>query len=151
LKIRILSPWKQDGPLKSREDEYLKRLKRYASLEVSEIKGEKGESTQAVEREGEKLLDHVKKGSFLVVLTEGGQSFDSVEFSKWLEEKGLRGRSDITFIVGGAAGIGKELAKGADMKLSLSPMTFPHQLARVILVEQIYRALTIIKGEPYHK
>jgi len=151
LKIRILSPWKQEGPLKSREDEYLKRVKRYASLEVSEIRGEKGESAQAVEKEGGRLLDHAKKGSYLVALTEGGRNFDSVDFSKWIEEMGLRGRSDITFIVGGAAGIGEELAKRVDMKLSLSPMTFPHQLARFILVEQIYRAFTIIKGEPYHK
>lgn len=151
MKIRILSPWKQSGLLKEQEREYLKRLKRYTPIEVEEIKGAKGESREAVRKEGERLLARVREGSFLAALTERGTVFDSPGFSGWLEQMAVEGLSGITFVIGGAAGLDKSVVERADMRLSLSPMTLPHQLARLVLIEQIYRAFTIIRGEPYHK
>ncbi len=151
MKISILSPWKQAKDLKAREEDYLKRLRRHASVTIEEIKGAKGEKKEAVRKEGEFLLAKLRRGSYIVALTEDGKSHDSRQFSKWLEVMGLQGRSDITFVIGGAAGLSREILDKADARLSLSAMTFPHQLARLVLVEQIYRAFTLIKGEPYHK
>ena len=151
MKIKILSPWKQDAELKAREENYIKRLRRHASLELVEIKGEKGCDRTSVEKEGKKLLAHIDKVTFLVALTEWGKTFSSTEFSGWIEDMGIKGRSDVTFVVGGAAGIGTAVMEAADLELSLSPMTFPHQMAKLILIEQIYRAFSIINKEPYHK
>ena len=151
MKIRIISPWKQEGVFSKKESEYLKRLQNDAKIFVDEIKGEQGEGAEALKKEGKKLLSRVSKGSFLVALSEKGKGYDSPAFSMWLGEMGLKGRSDITFVIGSAAGLDSSLVEKADMLLSLSPMTFPHQMARVMLVEQIYRAFTLIKGGPYHK
>lgn len=151
MKLRIISPWKQSGLLKDSEKEYLKRINRYASIELAEIKGVKGEDREAIKREGERILSRVQENSYLVALTERGRGFDSAEFSRWLEEMAVKGTSYITFIVGGAAGLDDSVLGKADMTLSLSPMTLPHQLARLVFIEQLYRAFTIIKGESYHK
>ena len=151
MKIRILSPWRQEGFFREKEGEYLKRLTTNIKVEIEELKGEKGEGKGALRREGEKLLSRIGKGTYLVVMTEEGKPFDSISFSKWLESMALKGRSDITFIVGSSAGFDDEVINKGDMLMSLSPMTFPHQMARVILIEQIYRAFTLIKGSPYHK
>jgi 23S rRNA (pseudouridine1915-N3)-methyltransferase len=151
LKISILSPWKQAADFREREGNYLKRLRRHASVTIEEIKGAKGEKKEAVRKEGEFLLAKLRRGSYIVALSEDGKTHDSRQFSKWLEAMGLQGRSDITFVIGGAAGLSREILDKADARLSLSAMTFPHQLARLVLVEQIYRAFTLIKGEPYHK
>ncbi|MDT8317737.1 MAG: 23S rRNA (pseudouridine(1915)-N(3))-methyltransferase RlmH [bacterium] len=151
MKIRIISPWKQEDAFGKKESEYLKRLQNDAKIVVDEIKGEQGEGPDALKKEGKKLLSRVSKGSFLVALSEKGKSFDSMAFSRWLEEMGIKGRSDITFVIGSSAGLDSSLVEEAHMLLSLSPMTFPHQMARVMLVEQIYRAFTLIKGGPYHK
>lgn len=151
MKLRILSPWKQEKRHKELEDDYLKRLKRYAAIDIEEIKGVKGDNRQATQREGQKILSHIKGRPFTVALSEGGKTFDSVGFSVWLENLTMQGKSDITFVIGGAAGLHETVIKESDFNLSLSLMTFPHRLTRVILIEQIYRALTLIKGEPYHK
>jgi 23S rRNA (pseudouridine1915-N3)-methyltransferase len=151
LKIRIISPWKQEGAFSKKESEYLKRLQNNAKIFVDEIKGEQGEGADALKKEGKKLLSKVSKGSFLVALSERGKNFDSLGFSSWIEQMGLKGRSDITFVIGSAAGLDSSVIERADMLLSLSRMTFPHQMARLMLVEQIYRAFTLIKGGPYHK
>ena len=151
MKVRILSPWKQGSKHQELEENYLKRLKRYTTIEIEEIKGVKGEDRQATQREGEKILSHIKGSPFIVALTENGKAYDSVGFSRWLEKLTIQGKSDITFVIGGAAGLHEAVIKTSHFNLSLSPMTFPHRLTRVILIEQIYRALTLIKGEPYHK
>ncbi len=151
MKIRIISPWKQEDVFSKKESEYLKRLQGSAKVFVDEIKGEQGEGADALKKEGKKLLSKVSGGSFLVALSERGKSFDSLGFSGWIEQMGLKGRSDITFVIGSAAGLDSSVVERADMLLSLSPMTFPHQMARLMLVEQIYRAFTLIKGGPYHK
>lgn len=151
MKISILSAWKQAADLREKEEDYLKRIRRHAGVEVIEVKGEKGDSREGLKKEGERLLSKTGKESLIVALAEGGKSFDSEGFSRWLEEQALKGRSRIDFIIGSAAGMDKALLNRAETTLSLSPMTYPHQLARLMLIEQIYRAFTILKGEPYHK
>jgi len=97
------------------------------------------------------FLLHIKARPFIVALGEGGKALDSVGFSRWLENLAGKGMTDITFIVGGSSGLDESVIHRSDFNLSLSPMTFPHRLARVMLIEQVYRAFTLIKGESYHK
>ena len=129
----------------------MKRFGRYAGVELIEVKGEKGEAREGLKKEGERLLSKIGRETLLVALTEQGESIDSKTFSRWIEAQALQGRSDIAFVIGSAAGMDAAVLSRAEKKLSLSPMTYPHQLARLMLIEQIYRAFTIIKGEPYHK
>ncbi len=151
MKIRILSAWKQAGDLREREADYLKRLGRYAGIELIEVKGEKGDGKEGLKKEGKRLLSKIGKETLLVALTERGETFGSKTFSRWLEDQALKGMSDLTFVIGSAAGMDEALLDRAEKTLALSQMTYPHQLARLMLIEQIYRAFTIIKGEPYHK
>ena len=125
--------------------EYLKRIKIYAKIEVKEIL-----ECKTVEEEGKKLLAQVPKESFVIVLDVGGEELNSEEFAKKLDELTLRGKSNITFIIGGAFGISEEVRNIANFRLSLSKMTFTHQMARFLIVEQIYRAFKINRGENYH-
>lgn len=125
--------------------EYLKRIKIYAKIEVKEIL-----ECKTVEEEGKKLLAQVPKESFVIVLDVGGEELNSEEFAKKLDELTLRGKSNITFIIGGAFGISEEVRNVANFRLSLSKMTFTHQMARFLIVEQIYRAFKINRGENYH-
>ena len=125
--------------------EYLKRIKIYAKIEVKEIL-----ECKTVEEEGKKLLAQVPKESFVIVLDVGGEELNSEEFAKKLDELTLRGKSNITFIIGGAFGISEEVKNVANFRLSLSKMTFTHQMARFLIVEQIYRAFKINRGENYH-
>lgn len=151
MKIRILSAWKQAGDLREKESEYLKRIGHYAGVELIEVKGEKGDGKEGLKKEGKRLLSKIGRETLLVALTEGGETFDSQAFSRWIEDQGLKGRPDIAFVIGSAAGMDEAILDRAEKTLSLSQMTYPHQLARLMLIEQIYRAFTIIKGEPYHK
>lgn len=126
--------------------EYLKRLRSFAKMEVHEIL-----ECRTIEEEGKKILSQVPKNSWLCVLDVKGNSITSEKFADKISELNLHGISNITFIIGGAFGISEEVRKAADFLLSLSEMTFTHQMARLILLEQIYRAFKIIHGEPYHK
>ena len=128
--------------------EYSKRLSRYCKLEIVQVADEKtpdGASeaveTQIKEKEGERILSNIKDGSFVVALAINGNMLDSEELAA----------SQIVFIIGGSLGLSNQVLARADYKLSFSKMTFPHQLMRVILLEQIYRSYRIIQGEPYHK
>ena len=103
------------------------------------------------QKEGERILRYVREDAYVVTLEIGGQMLDSVEFSRKLERLGIQGKSHITFIIGGSIGLSPEVSSRADYALSFSKMTFPHQLMRVILLEQIYRGYRIMAGEPYHK
>ena len=139
-------------------DEYSKRLSRYCKLEVKEVADEKtpdGASEtveeQIKEKEGERLLKQMKDGSFIIALAIQGKKLDSVAFSQKIGTLGLHGVSDIGFVIGGSLGLSDAVLSRADMLLSFSDMTFPHQLMRVILLEQVYRAYRISSGEPYHK
>lgn len=134
---------------------YIKLLDRYCSLEIKYIKEEKlNEGKNEVEvlrRESERIIEEVRTGDFLVILDKRGKKFSSKDFAKFMEA--YYDRSDVTlhFVIGGAIGVAEEILKFADMKLSFSEMTFPHQLAVVIFLEQFYRAISLIQGLPYHK
>ena len=138
--------------------EYEKRLSRYCKLEIIEVADEKtpDNASETVERqikekEAERMEKYLKEGAFVCALAIDGKQLDSVELSEKVESLGTGGISHIIFLIGGSLGMSDELLKRADMKLSFSRMTFPHQLMRVILLEQIYRAYRIMNHEPYHK
>ena len=126
-------------------NEFLKRNKPFAKIEVAEIP-----ECRTIDEEGAKLLAQVLRDSFIIALDVAGESLTSEEFAEKIATLNLRGVSNITFIIGGAFGLSDEVRRAADFRLSLSKMTFTHQMARFILVEQIYRAFKIIRGEPYH-
>lgn len=138
--------------------EYSKRLSRYCKLDIIQVADEKtpdGASAaleeQIKEKEGERILSNIKDGAFVVPLAIEGTMLDSVELASKIEKWGVSGISQIVFIIGGSLGLSKAVLARADYKLSFSRMTFPHQLMRVILLEQLYRSYRIIQGEPYHK
>lgn len=139
-------------------EEYAKRLSRYCKLSIIEVPDEKApenlsdkEMDQVKKTEGENLLKNIKEGMYVIALDIKGKMLDSEAFAVHLKNLGVEGNSNIAFIIGGSLGLSEEVLKRADFRLSFSPMTFPHQLMRVILLEQIYRGFRIIKGEPYHK
>lgn len=138
--------------------EYSKRLSRYCKLEIIQVADEKtpdGASEtveeQIKEKEGERILSNIKEGSFVVALAINGAMLDSVELAEKIEKWGVSGISQIVFVIGGSLGLSSQVLARADYKLSFSKMTFPHQLMRVVLLEQIYRSYRIIQNEPYHK
>ena len=125
--------------------EYLKRIKKFATIEVREVS-----ECRTVEEEGQKILSLVPKDSWLCVLDVSGAALSSEDFAKKIAALALSGTSNLTFAIGGAFGLSEELRRAASFRLSLSEMTFTHQMARLILVEQIYRAFKINRHEPYH-
>lgn len=138
--------------------EYAKRLGRYCKLEILEVMDEKipdgaGKALEDAvkQKEGEKLLSRLREGAYVIALELEGKKLDSMAFSERLEKLGVHGVSHIVFIIGGSLGLSEEVKKRADEAISFSDMTFPHQLMRVILLEQIYRGYRIINREPYHK
>lgn len=138
--------------------EYTKRLSRYCSLSITEVADEKTkEQASDVEcaiikdREGERILKSIREDGYVIALAIDGKNLDSVDLSKKIENLALTGKSNLYFVIGGSLGLSDEVMKRADYKLSFSRMTFPHQLMRVILLEQIYRSYRIINHEPYHK
>lgn len=159
MNIKIIAVGKlKENYLKEGIAEYLKRLKPYAKVEIIEVAEEKepANASPADEimikgREGERILEKVKPGSYLIALAIDGKQLSSEELADKLDNLALEGKSDIAMVIGGSLGLSEEVLKKADFKLSFSKMTFPHQLMRLILMEQIYRAFKIIKGEPYHK
>ena len=144
--------------LKDAITEYGKRLSRYCKLEVIEVADEKtpDQASEAVEdairaKEGERLLKHIRDDMYVITLEIGGKMLTSEEFAEKIETLGVQGKSSIAFVIGGSIGLGKEVLRRSDFALSFSKMTFPHQLMRVVLLEQVYRGYRIINGEPYHK
>ena len=139
-------------------EEYSKRLSKYCKLEIKEAADEKtpDRASDTVnrmikEKEGDRLLSFIKDDSYVIALAIDGKMLDSVELSEKIDNLMLSGKSDIVFVIGGSLGLDKRVLDRADYKLSFSKMTFPHQLMRVILLEQIYRSFRIMKNEPYHK
>ena len=126
-------------------EEYLKRIKIFAKVEVREIS-----ECRTVDEEGKKLLAQVPRDSFLIVLDVAGNALTSEQLAEKISALTLRGVSDITFLIGGAFDLSEEVRRAAGLRLSLSKMTFTHQMARLIIAEQIYRAFKINRGEPYH-
>ena len=138
--------------------EFSKRLSGYCRLEIIEVADEKtpdsaGEALeeQIKKKEASRILKYIKEDAFLFTLEIQGKQYDSVELSERLEKLMTMGKSHIQFVIGGSLGLHKKVSKVSGWKLSFSRMTFPHQLMRVILLEQIYRGYRIINGEPYHK
>lgn len=138
--------------------EYGKRLSRYCKLEIIEAEDEKtpekaseAEERQILEKEAERILKYIKEDAYVVTLEIAGRMVDSVEFAEKIEKLSVQGVSHIQFIIGGSLGLHGKVCGRSDMAVSFSQMTFPHQLMRVILLEQIYRSYRIIHGEPYHK
>ena len=139
-------------------DEYRKRLGRYCKLEIIEVADEKTPDNASEnmedkikETEDERILKNIREDSYVITLEINGKMKDSVELSGDMQKLFVNGVSNIVFVIGGSLGLHKSVSVRADEKLSFSKMTFPHQLMRVILLEQIYRAFRIMNGEPYHK
>jgi 23S rRNA (pseudouridine1915-N3)-methyltransferase len=159
LKITLISIGKiKEDFFKKAIEEYTKRLSSYCSLDQIELPDEKApdnlsqkEELLIKNKEGERILQKLDPSSYFIVLDIKGKQLSSEELSKKIEELGIYGTSHITFAIGGSLGLSDKVLKKADMKLSFSKMTFPHQLFKVILLEQIYRSFRIMKGEPYHK
>ena len=159
MKITILTVGKiKEKYLKDAIDEYSKRLSKYCKLEVIEVPDEKtpDNASEVVEdmirtKEAERLLKHIKDDAFVITLEINGKQLSSEELADKIEKLGVQGVSHIIFIIGGSIGLGNEVLNRSNFALSFSKMTFPHQLMRVILLEQIYRSYRIINGEPYHK
>lgn len=138
--------------------EYLKRLQIYCKLNIIEVADEKTVDKQSKaldeqvkSREGERLIKYIKDDAYVITLEIGGKMLDSVEFSSLIDKLSVNSVSNIQFIIGGSLGLSPDVLKKSDMALSFSKMTFPHQLMRVILLEQIYRGYRISNNEPYHK
>ena len=159
MKITVIAVGKiKEKYLKDALVEYSKRLSRYCKLEIIEVADEKtpDQASEAAEdliraKEGERILKHIRDDMFVITLEIGGKMLTSEEFADKIETLGVQGKSSIAFVIGGSIGLGKEVLKRSDFALSFSKMTFPHQLMRVVLLEQVYRGYRIMNGEPYHK
>jgi len=159
MKITILSVGKvKEKFYRDAIDEFVKRLSRYCKLEIIEVSDEKTQEQASEteirlvkEKEGERLMKNIKDDSYVIALCIDGKQLDSEELSEKMEKLGVQGISHICFVIGGSLGLSDVVVKRADYKLSFSKMTFPHQLMRVILLEQIYRGFRIMNHEPYHK
>jgi 23S rRNA (pseudouridine1915-N3)-methyltransferase len=159
MKITVLSVGKiKEKYLKDGIAEYSKRLGRYCRLEIVEVADEKtpdGASAaleqQIRDTEGERLMRHIRDTDYVIALAIEGTMPDSEGLARKIDQLGIRGVSSIVFVIGGSLGLSGTILDRANEKLSFSRMTFPHQLMRMILLEQIYRSYRIISGEPYHK
>lgn len=139
-------------------EEYSKRLSKYCTLSIDELKEERlpDNASEAEEEavkvaEGKSILKRIKKDSYVITLEIKGNQLSSEKLADKINQLGLDGRSDLVFVIGGSLGLSEEVSERSDFKLSFSAMTFPHQMMRVILLEQIYRAFKINKNESYHK
>ncbi len=159
MKITILTVGKiKENYLRDAVSEYGKRLGRYCRLEIVEVADEKTPDKasellekQIRQKEGERLGKYLREDAFVIALAIDGKMLSSEEFSEKIGSLGVNGTSHIIFVIGGSIGLDESILKRADFRLSFSKMTFPHQLMRVILLEQIYRAYRILNHEPYHK
>lgn len=159
MKITVITVGKiKEKYLKDAIAEYSKRLSKYCKLEIIEVADEKTpeQASQAVEdairgKEAERILKYVKEDAYVITLEIQGQMLTSEGVADKINHLGIQGKSHITFIIGGSIGLGQAVLRRSDYALSFSKMTFPHQLMRVILLEQVYRSYRIISGEPYHK
>ncbi|WP_028828587.1 23S rRNA (pseudouridine(1915)-N(3))-methyltransferase RlmH [Proteocatella sphenisci] len=159
MNIKLVTVGKlKEKYLKDAIAEYTKRLGRYCKLEIIELPDEKTSENASQkeeeivrEKEGRNIISKIKDNEYVIALDLKGKQLSSEELAEFISEKGVMGRPDLTFIIGGSLGISQEVLARADYKLCFSKMTFPHQLFRVMLLEQIYRGFRINYGEPYHK
>lgn len=151
MKLTFLSVGKdRSGLFAPGVDEYVERLSHYAKVSVVELSESKKSGVQAKEEEGAALLGKLGPKDALVALDERGKALGSVDFAKWLGRQQDAGK-DVAFVIGGDEGLSDAVREKAALVLSLSAMTMPHRLARLVLAEQVYRAFTILRGEPYHR
>lgn len=159
MHISIVSVGKlKEKYLKMGIDEYAKRLTPYAKLQLIEVPDEKApenlseaEMVQVKEKEGERILTHLKPDTHVIAMAIEGEMWSSEKLANQLDQLAIYGKSSIAFIIGGSLGLSQAVMQRANQHISLSKMTFPHQLVRMILLEQIYRGFKINRGEPYHK
>lgn len=159
MNIDIICPGKiKERYLRDAIDEYSKRLSRYCKLNIIEVADEKTPDhapdavvAQIKHKEGERITKHISESAYVIALAIDGKMLSSEQFAARLADLGLHGNSHMQFIIGGSLGLDDAVLARANMRLSFSPMTFPHQLMRVILLEQTYRAYKINAHEPYHK
>lgn len=159
MKISLITVGKiKEKYLKDAIAEYSKRLSKYCKLEIIEVADEKtpDQASEIVEngiraKEAERILKYIKEDSYVITLEIHGKMLSSEELAAKIDQLGIQGKSHITFVIGGSIGLGDAVLKRSDFALSFSKMTFPHQLMRVILLEQIYRSYRINFSEPYHK
>lgn len=154
MKIAIISVGKiKKDCIKTGAAEYVKRIKRYSPIELIEAKEETTfqsmPTLKALGNEAKNILKNIKEGDFVIALADKGNQYTSKGFADFLNTLSSKGKRRLVFIVGGAYGLHPSIIEGADAALSLSQMTFPHELARLVLLEQIYRAFTILRNEPY--
>ena len=159
MNISIIAVGKlKEKYLKEAISEYSKRLGRYCKFEIIELQDEKTpdnaserEEELIKEKEGKSILSKIKDNAYVIAMDLNGKQLTSVEFAKFISDCGIKGNSNLVFVIGGSLGLSQEVIKRADYKLCFSKMTFPHQLFRVMLLEQIYRVYRINNNEPYHK
>ena len=156
MKIKIIALGKiKEKFLKDGIDEFLKRLTPYASIEIVELTPieirDENLTQKALEQEGEKILANIKNDSFVITMEILGKQLSSEDFAQKINEVSMSGINELVFIIGSSCGLSPIVSNRANFKLSFSKMTFLHQFARLLLVEQIYRAFKILKGETYHK
>lgn len=159
MKVTLISVGKiKESFYREAVAEYAKRLSAYVDLNLIEVEDEPaGENLSdagraaVMDKEGKRILAKIPKGSYVTAFCIDGKQRDSVAMSDWMQELALRGESHITMIIGGSLGLSDEVVRAAKEKISFSKLTFPHQLMRVIVLEQLYRWCRIAKNEPYHK
>ena len=156
MKIKIIALGKiKEKFLKDGIDEFLKRLTPYTSLEIIELNPieikDENMTQKVLDEEGNNILSHIKDNSFVITMEIQGKQLSSEEFAQKINEITMSGVSELVFVIGSSCGISAKVSQKANFKLSMSKMTFLHQFARLILIEQIYRAFKILKGEKYHK
>ena len=156
MKIKVIALGKiKEKFLKDGIDEFLKRLSPYASIEIIELQPieikDENLTQKALDQEAEKILANIKKDAYVITLEILGKQLSSEEFASKIDEITKSGISELVFVIGSSCGISSIVSQRANFKLSISKMTFLHQFARLLLVEQIYRAFKILKGETYHK
>ena len=155
MKVTLLMVGKTEASyIKSGVEIYCKRISHYIpfrELVIPDLKNTKNiTEEQQKQKEGELILEQIQVGDELIVLDENGMKFSSVEFARFIEKKMVAGSRNLIFVIGGPYGFSKNVYDKAQARISLSPMTFSHQMVRLIFAEQLYRAMTIMKGEPYH-
>ncbi len=159
MKITVISVGKiKEKYFTGAIDEYAKRLGKYCSLNLIEVPDEKAPETlsekemeQIKEREGERILSKIKESQYVITLEIKGAQLTSEGLSEKMAALGLEGNSDVVFIIGGSLGLAESVMRRSNFALSFSKMTFPHQMMKVVLLEQVYRGFRIMRGEPYHK
>ncbi|HDR89895.1 MAG TPA: 23S rRNA (pseudouridine(1915)-N(3))-methyltransferase RlmH [Bacteroidetes bacterium] len=154
MKITLLAVGKtKEAYLKEGQNEYLKRLFRYVPFEyreLAEVKGKNLKEEQIREKEAEHIMRSISPGNRIILFDERGDQYTSEGLANWLQHQMMEGNRNICLVIGGPYGFSSRVRKAADQELSLSRLTFSHQMVRLIILEQLYRAFTILKGEPYH-